>query len=113
MGGYEVVRLDRIEAVACPCGFSRRAFTDIADAPASVHMVQIEQDARVHYHKRMTEIYVILEGSGYMELDSRRLPVTPMTAVMIKPGCRHRAVGEMKILNIVIPPFASGDEFVE
>ncbi|MBN1817605.1 MAG: cupin domain-containing protein [Sedimentisphaerales bacterium] len=112
MSGYEITRLDRIEPVACPCGFSKRAFTDVPDAPASVHVVQIEQDAQVHYHKRLTEIYVVLEGSGHMELDGERVPVGPMTAVMIRPGCRHRAVGTMKILNLVIPPFDPADEFV-
>ena len=110
---YEIVNLSEIEPVPCPCGFSRRAFTDLADAPASVHIVQVDEDAHVHYHKRLKEIYVILEGRGHLELDGEKIPVEPMTAVLIRPGCRHRALGQMKVLNIVIPSFDIADEFVE
>ncbi len=80
---------------------------------ASVHQVEIKEDARAHYHKKMTEIYVILEGTGEMELDGQKLPVRPLTSVMIKPGCRHRAVGKMKILNIAIPVFDPADEWFD
>jgi mannose-6-phosphate isomerase-like protein (cupin superfamily) len=73
-------------------------------------MVQIEDDARVHYHKRMTEIYYFLEGEGQMELDGTRHPVHPGMSVMIHPGCRHRAVGKFKIINIAIPAFDPADE---
>ena len=48
---------------------------------------------------------MVLEGEGFIELDGERVPAKPMTAVFIKPGCRHRAVGQMKIINIPIPAF--------
>jgi hypothetical protein len=32
---------------------------------------------------------------------------------MIKPGCRHRAIGKLKILNIPIPAFDPDDEFFD
>src|SRR5437868_1898677 len=108
---YYVARLDQIPAVPCPCGQARRAFADQAGAVASVHLVDISVDARVHYHKKMTEIYLILEGEGYLELDGERVMVKPMTAVYIKPGCRHRAVGKMKIINIPVPAFDPADEY--
>jgi mannose-6-phosphate isomerase-like protein (cupin superfamily) len=59
----------------------------------------------------MTEIYLILEGEGHMELDGQSIPVKPMTTIFIKPGCRHRAVGKLKIINIPIPAFDPADEF--
>lgn len=80
---------------------------------ASVHQVEIEADARTHYHKKTTEIYVILEGTGEMELDGEKVPVRPMTSIMIKPGCRHRAIGRLKILNIAIPKFEPADEWFD
>ena len=61
----------------------------------------------------MTEIYVVLEGVGEMELDGERVPVRPMSSVMIKPGCRHRAIGKLKILNIAIPKFDPADEWFD
>jgi mannose-6-phosphate isomerase-like protein (cupin superfamily) len=113
MSNYHIAQLDAIAPVACPCGSARRAFADIAGGPASVHVVEISADARTHYHKRQTEIYVILEGSGHVELDGELIPVRPLTAVLIKPPCRHRAVGRMRILNTVIPPFDPADEFCD
>ena len=108
---YEVTQLDAVPPTACPCGQARRAFADPARSVASVHLVDISADARTHYHKRMTEIYLVLEGEGHLELDGERVPVKPMTAVYIKPGCRHRAVGQMRIINIPVPAFDPADEF--
>jgi mannose-6-phosphate isomerase-like protein (cupin superfamily) len=76
-----------------------------------MHLVEITQDSRPHYHKKMTEIYLILEGEGFMELDGQRIPVRPMTSIFIKPGCRHRAVGNLKIINVPIPAFDPADEY--
>ena len=61
----------------------------------------------------MTEIYVVLEGEGHLELDGQMIAVKPMTSVMIKPGCRHRAIGKMRILNIAVPAFDAGDEWFD
>lgn len=110
---YAVAQLDRLEPTRCPCGWSRRAFADVAGAPASVHVVEILEDAKVHYHKQMTEIYVILEGEGHLELDGELVPVKPLTSIMIRPGCRHRAVGKLRLLNIPIPAFDPHDEWFD
>ena len=111
MPNYLIAHLDELAPVRCPCGFARRAFADSKHAVASLHVVDIQKDARTHYHKRMTEIYLVLEGEGHMVLDGERIPVKPMTAIFIKPGCRHRAVGKMKIINVPIPAFDPADEF--
>ena len=72
--------------------------------------MDIKKDSRVHYHERLSEIYFILEGEGYMELDGERIPVRPMDAIFIRPLCRHRAVGRMKVVNVPIPSFDPTDE---
>lgn len=113
MSRYTIVQLDEVQPVGCPCGIARRAFGTLADSPASVHLVEIKADAETHHHERTTEIYVVLEGEGYLELDGETFPVRPMTAIMIRPGCRHRALGPMKILNIPIPPFDPADEYLD
>jgi mannose-6-phosphate isomerase-like protein (cupin superfamily) len=110
---YHVAQLDRIEAQPCPCGQARRAFAGEGGAVASVHLVDISADARAHYHKRMTEIYLVLEGEGHVELDGELVPVKPLTAIYIKPGCRHRAVGQLKIINIPVPAFDPADEWFD
>src|SRR6266704_1342111 len=85
-------------------------FAGSKENAASVHLVDIQQDARAHYHKRMTEIYLILEGEGQVELDGELIPVRPMTAIYIKPGCRHRAIGKLKIVNLRMPAIDEAEE---
>lgn len=108
--GYLVARFEDIEPVACPCGLSRRAFAVPGNSVATLHLVEISSQARAHYHKKLTEIYYVLEGEGYLEADDDRVPLSPGTAVLIKPGTRHRAVGKFKIFNIAVPAFDPADE---
>ena len=113
MPNYEIAQLDELAAKRCPCGFTRRAFTNLPSAAASLHLVNIEADSRAHYHQRTTEIYLVLEGEGEIELDGQRYPVKPMTAIYIRPGCRHRAIGSLKIINLPIPAFEENDEWFD
>jgi len=113
MGNFLIEQLDELDSKACPCGFAKRAFSDEPGAVASLHMVEINQDSKVHYHKRMTEIYLVIEGEGFLELDGELVPVRPFTTVYIKPGCRHRAVGKLKIINIPVPAFDPQDEWFD
>lgn len=101
-----------IEPVRCPCGWARRALGPSCGAPLSLHVVDIELDAVPHFHKDHTEVYYFLEcgPDAQMELDDRVIPVRAGMTVHIPPGVRHRAVGKMKILNIVTPPFDVADE---
>ena len=110
---YLLAQLDQVPATPCPCGQARRAFATPDNAVATMHLVDISKDARTHYHRRMTEIYLVLEGEGHLELDGERVPVKPMTAVLIKPGCRHRAVGNLRIINVPVPAFDPADEWFD
>jgi len=111
----EVVDFSQIEAVACPCGKSRRAFQDAADYPATIHRVEISQNARAHYHKRLTETYYILDcgPDARMQLDDELIALRPGMCVLIRPGVRHRALGEMTVLNVVMPKFDPDDEWFD
>jgi mannose-6-phosphate isomerase-like protein (cupin superfamily) len=110
---FQIVHPAALPAVECPCGQTRRAFVGDPDGVASLHVVDISVDARVHYHKRLTEIYYILEGEGEMELDGERHAVRPGDAILIKPLCRHRAVGKLRVLNVPIPAFDPSDEWFD
>lgn len=113
MANYMIQRFDEIDPTRCPCGWSRRAFATPENKTATMHVVDIESDSRTHYHKRMTEIYFVLEGEGEIELDGELHPLRPMTAVFIQPGCRHRAIGKLKILNVPVPAFDPEDEWFD
>jgi len=113
MPNYMMAQLDEIPPTRCPCGFARRAFASPENSTATLHLVDIEKDSETHYHKKTSEIYLILEGEGSIELDGEIFPVKPMTAILIKPGCRHRAIGELRILNIPVPAFDTEDEWFD
>jgi mannose-6-phosphate isomerase-like protein (cupin superfamily) len=78
-----------------------------------MHMVDMQEDAQTHYHKRLTEIYLVLEGEGHMKLDGELVPVKPMSAIFIPPSCGHRAIGTMRIVNIPVPAFDPHDEWFD
>lgn len=109
---YRIVDFAQIPGVPCPCGTARRAFADVSDYPATIHVTDIADDARVHYHKSHTETYYILEcdADAAMQLDDEVIPVGPGCCILIPAGVRHRAIGRMRILNIVIPKFDPADE---
>jgi mannose-6-phosphate isomerase-like protein (cupin superfamily) len=113
--GYEVVDFERVLAVPCPCGTARRGFADVADFPGTIHVTDISADARVHYHKRLTETYFFLEcgPDARMQLGDDWIDVHAGMCVMIRPGTRHRAVGPMRVLIVVLPKFDADDEWFD
>jgi mannose-6-phosphate isomerase-like protein (cupin superfamily) len=113
MSNYLLAQLDEIKTQRCPCGFTRRAFVAPDNPIATLHLLDVQSDAQKHYHKTLTEIYLILEGNGQMELDDDLVPVKPMTAILIKPGCRHRAIGNLRVVIIPIPAFDPADEWFD
>ena len=110
---FQIARVANLPPIECPCGQARRAFVDEPEQVASLHVVDISVDARVHYHKRMTEIYYVLEGEGQIELDGERYAVRPGDAIFIKPLCRHRAIGRLRVLNVPVPAFDPADEWFD
>lgn len=112
---YRVVDFESLPGTPCPCGIAKRAFMDIEESPNSIHVTQISTEALTHYHKLHTETYYILEcgAEAAMELDDAVIPVSPGMSIFIPPGVRHRAIGEMKIINIVHPKFDPEDEYFD
>jgi mannose-6-phosphate isomerase-like protein (cupin superfamily) len=113
MPNYFLSQLDEIPTQRCPCGLTRRAFVSPENKTATLHLLDVQTDAQKHYHKTLTEIYLILQGAGQMELDDELVPVKPMTAILVKPGCRHRAIGKLRIAIIPIPAFDPTDEWFD
>jgi mannose-6-phosphate isomerase-like protein (cupin superfamily) len=112
---YEVADFAEIEGTACPCGTARRAFADVEDFPGTVHVTEISESAKLHYHKRLTETYYFLEcqPGAQMQLNDDVIDVRPGMCVMIRPGVRHRAIGKMKVLIMVLPKFDPSDEWLD
>jgi hypothetical protein len=84
---YELVDFSAIPGVPCPCGTARRGLADVEDFPGTIHVTQIELDAKLHYHKRLTETYFFLEcePGAKMQLNDEDLHHDPP---------RHSAPGD-------------------
>jgi mannose-6-phosphate isomerase-like protein (cupin superfamily) len=110
---WEIVDFDCIDPVPCPCGVSRRALAESGAFPGTIHRVDISADAKLHYHTRLTETYYILEcgSDARMQLNDEIIPIRAGMCIVIPPGVRHRAIGQMRVLNIVVPKFDPADEF--
>jgi mannose-6-phosphate isomerase-like protein (cupin superfamily) len=113
--GFEVVDFTTLPPVACPCGWARRGLADVADFPGTIHVTEISESARWHYHKRLTETYFVLEcePGAQLQLDDQCVDLHPGTCVLIRPGVRHRAIGKMKVLILVLPKFDAEDEWFD
>ena len=85
---YRIADFATIPGVPCPCGTARRAFGDVEEFPGTIHVTEIALDARLHYHRRLTETYYFLEcgPDAMMQLDDERIPVKPGLCIMIPPG---------------------------
>lgn len=112
---FEIVDFAEIEGVACPCGTARRAFAAVEDFPGTIHVTEISANAKLHFHKRLTETYYFLEcePGAQLQLDDDLIAVRAGMCVMIRPGVRHRAVGKMKVLIVVFPKFDPHDEWID
>lgn len=95
------------------CGWRDRLISqeDAELSPAAwVHAVDID-GARLHYHKRATELYYVLDGEGSVIIDGNEHPVSKGSVVHIPPGVVHGARGRVRVLVIGIPDIADDDYY--
>lgn len=107
-----VAQLDQIDPRQCSCGLTRRAFTDEPGRVASLHLLEV-REAVTHYHRKSTELYLVLEGEGVVELDGVAHQARPMSAYLIPPGVRHRAVGDLRAVVVALPAADETDEYFD
>ena len=114
-GRATIVDFTELPGTACPCGTARRAFAGVEDFPATIHVTDICEEARVHYHKRLTEAYYFLECApdSAMYLDGEIVAVGRGMSILIPPGVRHSAIGKMQVLIVVTPKFDPADEWFD
>ena len=70
-----------------------------------------------HYHARSEELYVVLDGTGEMEVDGERARVGPEDAILIPPGARHQiradAAAPLRFLCCCAPPYSDADTYFD
>ena len=110
--GYLVRKVDEIPEERSTRGFRKRLITKEHFEEANLTFLSVYEAER-HYHKKTTEFYYVLKGKGILELDGDRVELEPGTLVMIRPGTRHRAEGQVETLIVGVPPFDPADTFFD
>ena len=99
---------DQVVPWAETCGQIRPLIEEQDGASAEVHQVDIDH-AKLHYHARTDEIYYIVDGTGSMVLDDEEIEVHPGVVVYVPKGVKHKAIGQLKVLLVCIPPGVLND----
>src|SRR5438874_12223837 len=106
---YAVRRLADTPSFRSVCGFRQSLITETESEAVSLSHLHITNFSRKHYHLRTTEVYYVLDGRGVMELDDNEVEISSGDCVVIEPGCRHTARGDLKVVIIGVPPFQPDD----
>lgn len=112
--GYSIRPAADAPTVPCPCGQSTRIVSAADGLGCSFHVTEIRDSVR-HYHRVTAEVYYILDGTGFMELNGETVAVGPGLVVTIDPGTRHRLWSEAGVRTVVVgvPAFDPADEFFD
>jgi mannose-6-phosphate isomerase-like protein (cupin superfamily) len=72
-----------------------------------------DKTTKYHYHKKSDEIYLILQGSGVIEIEGKKRKVRENDCILIRVGTKHRIknVGDdkLRILCSCRPPYSHED----
>lgn len=95
MGNYEVV-------------------SDTRTAETSLRLLRVRPGLEVqpHYHKRTTQVYVVLTGAVQIRLGEGTLQALPFETVRIPPLTVHglAALEPALVLSITVPPLSPDDQ---
>jgi quercetin dioxygenase-like cupin family protein len=72
------------------------------------------QVTRRHYHARSEEIYLIVDGSGELEVEGETRSVAAGDAILIPPGSWHELTAGsdgLRLLCCCVPPYSDDDTF--
>ncbi|NES76727.1 MULTISPECIES: cupin domain-containing protein [Okeania] len=105
-----ILSSDSIPLVRGYCGALRKL---VLEGLAQLEYLVVDK-AEKHYHKKTTEYYYVLEGTGHISLDDNIQPIKKGDVITIKPGVKHQAIEghtPLEILVIQVPP-VQGDCYI-
>ncbi|MDR2641278.1 MAG: cupin domain-containing protein [Planctomycetaceae bacterium] len=110
---YRIIDFTKIEGVPCPCGISRRGLVDEPEFAGTIHRTDVDQTAKPHYHKKLTEVYYIIscESGAMMQLNNEQIPLHADMALYIPPFTVHQLIGKAKTCIMVLPKYDPNDEY--
>ncbi|MBU4300585.1 hypothetical protein L6303_03075 [archaeon] len=105
-----------------PCGRLKRHFIE-KDLEIDINRIDAGQGTKTHYHKKMTEIYLIINGAGIMKIKDRKTGrsesknVYSLSSILIPPNHTHQLTntGKETLVHYVIcrPLWREDDELFE
>jgi len=66
--------------------------------------VAVVDETRLHYHKKLTEIYEVVKGELTMYIEGFKHVVGEGETITIKPGTKHKAFGHETWINVYSTP---------
>jgi mannose-6-phosphate isomerase-like protein (cupin superfamily) len=113
----DVANIDKAEPFVTKDGSTIRELHHTAEQSLAEATLEPDQATERHYHRSTEEIYVVLKGSGRMEVDGDTRTVRRGDAVLIPPGAWHtlenNGSSELRILCCCSPPYSHDDTFFE
>ena len=108
---------DRVEAFVTKDGSTIRELHHSDAQSLAEATLEPDQATQRHHHRATEEIYVVVKGSGVLEVDGEERTIRPGDAVLIPPGAWHRlentGTSELRILCCCAPPYSHEDTFFE
>jgi mannose-6-phosphate isomerase-like protein (cupin superfamily) len=93
MSNYKIVTVDEIEAIAF--GTFKRARATLGVSAFGLQILDLPPNLEQypehdHAADGQEEVYVVLRGSGEIEIDGERHPLGPESLVSIQPGTKRK-----------------------
>jgi uncharacterized cupin superfamily protein len=93
MSEYKIVSIDEIEAIAF--GMFRRARAALGIQAFGIQVLDLPPNLEQypehdHSSDGQEEVYVVLRGSGEIEIDGERHPLDTNTLVSLQPGTKRK-----------------------
>ncbi len=105
MSGYEIKRIDDMEAVAF--GSFKRARAELGISSFGMQVIDLPPNNDLypehdHANDGQEEVYVALRGSGEIEVEGQRHRLDPETMVSVKPGAVRKVYTGDDALRMLI-----------
>ena len=113
----KLASVDRVEACTTKDGSTIRELHATQVQSLAEATLEPDQATVRHHHRVSEEIYVVVKGSGELEVDGETQMIRPGDAVLIPPGAWHTLVNngssDLRILCCCAPPYSHEDTFFE
>jgi quercetin dioxygenase-like cupin family protein len=105
MGDYTVKRIDEMEAVAG--GSFKRARAELGASAFGMQVIDMPPNIdlypeHTHADDGQEEVYLVIKGSGEIDIEGERHPLDPGTMVRVAPGTNRKVYTAEDPIRMVI-----------